>query len=85
MIDLQDFEQEYNEAREAVEQHIHRAEKGIPSDRWLDGRVGHVALVRAEKALLQFIDFQAEVMARMYKDIQQRGDDSTEPFKDPMR
>lgn len=86
--------EKYREARERIERHIHTSKRGgVPSDRWIEGgRVGHVGLVSAEEAMLRaydaqmkLIDLQTKMIASMYHDMIQRGAESTEAHKDPMR
>ena len=63
---------------EAALEYARRFKKGLPSDRWVDGHVGAVAVARGIERLTAAILRNIEEQA-------QRSADAMEPTRDPMR
>ena len=55
----------YDEARAACDEYVRRAQKRIPSDRWVDGTDGAERLARAMHLILATLDDVTTVAATL--------------------
>jgi hypothetical protein len=78
MIDLDDFRPEHQAALTAAAKFRHRAEKGLPSDRFADGHAGMVLVAKGIAIMEGLLEAQADVIRAMIKDQYQAGLDAME-------
>ncbi len=79
MLDLNDFADEYAEARKAVEEALQRAKETPHSDRWVVGHAGMHRLFAAFPVLLRTIDYQAAVMNELLTERERAGEVAMSP------
>ena len=83
--DIDAFQRRWSDSIETAKEYARRKEKGLPSDRWADGKAGEMLVangIRAQERLLEmYAQFALEVMAAE----RARNEASMEASPDPMR
>lgn len=83
--DIDAFQRRWSDSLNAADEYARRKEKGLPSDRWADGKSGEMLVangIRAQQRLLEmYASFALEVMAAE----RARNDAAMDATPDPMR
>ena len=83
--DISEIEARYARSIEAAREYARRAKKGLPADRWADGRKGEGMVADGIVALLWQVDFLAGALEAKLAEEARRGADAMEAHADPLR
>lgn len=70
---------------ETAREYARRARKGLPTDRWADGKEGEAAVARGIDQLDWYLGWCVAEIERLREEKTLSGLDSMEPHADPMR
>ena len=80
-----DFSERFGPAIESGAEAVRRMRKGLPHDRWFDGKMGQALTVQGIFARDVIIGMQTQMLLALMNAERERGVEAMEPTRDPMR
>lgn len=74
--DIEAFEADNADAITAANEYVRRATKGLPADRFTDGATGAMLVAKGIHAYQAIMAAQADALAAMAEELQNRGTDA---------